>query len=100
MASKKSKKNKKIKRMLLLGFTSVFIIIFTVYTIGNYWVDIYNKYQEKNELEEELILLQEEEKELEVDSKMLQDPEYVAKYAREKYLYTKDGEFVLRMPEE
>ena len=25
----------------------------------------------------------------------LQDPEYVAKYAREKYLYTSDGELII-----
>ena len=99
MTKKKLKKDKKLKRLLLLGFSSVFIIVFTVYTIGTYWVEIYNKYQEKNRLEEELLLLEEKEKKLEVDSKMLQDPEYVAKYAREKYLYTKDGEFVLRLPE-
>ena len=27
----------------------------------------------------------------------LQDPEYVARYAREKYLYTKDGETILKI---
>ena len=27
----------------------------------------------------------------------LQDPEYVAKYAREKYLFTKDGELIIDM---
>ena len=29
----------------------------------------------------------------------LQDPDYVARYAREKYLYSKDGEIIIRIPD-
>ena len=29
----------------------------------------------------------------------LQDPDYVARYAREKYLYSKSGEIIIRIPE-
>ena len=44
----KNKKNKKkLKRMLFLGMSSIAIIIGTTYTIGKYWVEIYDKYQEK-----------------------------------------------------
>ena len=35
------------------------------------------------------------EDELSDEVNKLQDPEYVAKYAREKYLYTKDGEIII-----
>ena len=56
MAKKKSKVKKK-RRMLLLGLTSVFIIVAMTFTIGKYWVEIYEKYQEKKELEEELVTL-------------------------------------------
>ena len=34
---------------------------------------------------------------LETDVKKLQDPDYVAKYAREKYLYSKDGELIIKI---
>ena len=37
---------------------------------------------------------------LETDVVKLQDPDYVAKYAREKYLYTKDGELVIKIIDE
>ena len=37
---------------------------------------------------------------LETDVIKLQDPEYVAKYAREKYLYTKDGELIIKIIDE
>ena len=29
----------------------------------------------------------------------MQDPEYIARYLREKYLYSKDGEDIIRIPE-
>lgn len=70
------------------------------FTIGRYWVEIFDKYQEKKLLEEELLSLKEKEEELKVDANKLQNPDYVARYAREKYLYSKEGEFILQIPEE
>ena len=70
------------------------------FTIGRYWVDIISKYQEKKSLEKELIALKEKEEELKVDANKLQDPNYIARYAREKYYYSKDGEFIIKIPEE
>jgi cell division protein DivIC len=61
---------------------------------------IFEKYQEKKELEDKLVSLKEKEEELKVDAKKLQDPEYIARYAREKYLYSKDGEYILQIPDE
>ena len=100
MATKKRVRKKRVRRMLLLGFGSLAIIITMVLTIGKYWVEIYDKYKEKNELEKKLAKLQLEEKALKLDADKLQDPDYVARYAREKYLYSKDGEFIIKIPEE
>jgi cell division protein DivIC len=86
--------------MIFLGLTSIIIIFVMTFTIGKYWVEIYDKYQEKKELEKELTLLKEKEEELKVDAKKLQNPDYIARYAREKYQYSKDGEFILQIPEE
>lgn len=84
--------------MLFLGVSSIAIIIGTTYTIGKYWVEIYEKYKEKKELKYELAALKEKEEELKVDASKLQDPDYIARYAREKYSYSKDGEIILRIP--
>ena len=35
-----------------------------------------------------------------MDVDKLQDPDYIARDAREKYLYSKDGEFIIKIPEE
>lgn len=95
----KHKKTKKsVKRILFLGLISIVIIIGTTYTIGKYWIEIYSKYGEKRELKKKLSSLKEEEEALQVDANKLQDPDYIARYAREKYSYSKDGEIILRIP--
>ena len=96
--ARKKKTKKSIKRIFLLGITSVAIIIGTTYTIGKYWVEIFDKYQEKKELKTKLSNLKEKEAALQVDANKLQDPDYIARYAREKYYYSKDGEIILRIP--
>lgn len=55
--------------------------------------------REKKHLEKELITLQEEKESLETDILKLEDPDYIAKYVREKYFYSKDGEVILRLDE-
>lgn len=61
-------------------------------------VKINNKYVEARELEKKLADLQEEEKELNSEIVKLQDPDYLARYAREKYFYSKDNEIIIRIP--
>ena len=97
---RKKKNIKQKRRIFFLGFTSIFIIASTTFTIGKYWIEIYEKYQEKKGLEKELLSLKEKEEELAVDANKLQNPDYIARYAREKYLYSKDGEFILQIPED
>ena len=100
LLTKYKKKVRPRKRAIFLALTSIFIIIAVTFSIGRYWVEIIEKYQEKQELEKELTALKEKEEELQVDANKLQNPDYVARYAREKYLYSKDGEYILQIPEE
>lgn len=97
--TKRKKVNKKRRRTLLLGLLSIFIIFGVTFSIGKYWIEIFDKYQEKKELDEKLTSLKEKEEELQVDAKKLQNPDYVARYAREKYSYSKDGEYILQIPD-
>ncbi len=100
MVAKNSGKVKTRRRLLLLGLLSLVVIFVMTFTVGKYWIEIFDKYQEKKDLDEELVALQEKEEELKVDANKLQDPDYVARYAREKYLYSKDGEYILKIPDE
>lgn len=99
MATKK--KNKKAKIRIAVFLPICLIVLGAIFVaIGSYWVKIYDKYQEKNALEDEIIALKEKEEQLKVEVDRLEDPDYVARFAREKYMYSKDGEIILRLPEE
>ena len=98
--AKKRKVKKKARRIATFGFISIVLILFIVATLGKIFIDIVDKYNEKKELENKLVVLKEKKKELENDVSKLEDPEYLARYAREKYFYSKDGELILRIPEE
>ena len=56
--------------------------------------------KEKQVLNNKINELYEEEEILNSDIKKLEDPDYVARYAREKYLYSKDGELIISIPDE
>ena len=96
-----TKRKSKAKYRLCLFMPICLLVLTTIFvTIGSYWVQIAEKYQEKTLLEEEIIVLKEKEEELKIDVERLKDPDYVARYAREKYMYSKDGEIILRLPED
>lgn len=52
---------------------------------------------EKKNLKEKIVKLEKEKKTLETDIMKLEDPDYIAKYVREKYYYSKDGEVILKI---
>ena len=97
----KQKLNKRSKRRIaIFGTLSAVLIVFLIFTIGTVWAQIYQKYQEKRFYQKKLTELREEEEKLKVDVEKLQDDDYVARYAREKYLYSKDGEFIIQIPKD
>ena len=98
--AKKKKVKKKAKRFFTFVMFSIIIITMLSITFGKVILDIIDKYKEKQELEDKLIGLQEEKTELENNIKKLEDPEYLARYAREKYFYSKEDEYILIIPEE
>ena len=98
---KKKKTNKgAVRRMSLYFIILVCVIVYTGYITFVYCGKIIDKYQEKRELEEKYANLVSQEELLEKEVNKLQDPEYIAKYAREKYLYSKDGEYIIKIVEE
>ncbi len=95
MATKKSKKRK--RRIFILGTLSVLVIAGVVYVLSGYWFQIFQKEEEKEFLLKQLVQLKEEENLLKKEADKLQDSDYIARYAREKYLYSKDGEFIIKI---
>ena len=64
-----------------------------------YWPKIFTNYQNKKELENKYTSLLEEEETLSSDIIKLQDPDYIARFAREKYLYSRNGEIIIKIVE-
>ncbi len=69
-----------------------------VFAGGRYSLTIFDKYKEKEQLSQNLIELKEEEQKLSVDVERLQNPEYVGRYLREKFLYSKNDEYIIKIP--
>lgn len=90
--------NKKAKRRIFLFFIFFGVIIGSLsYTFFSNVQKILKIQDDKKELESKLVDLEKEEEGLQSDILKLTDPDYIAKYAREKYLYSKDGELIIRI---
>ena len=97
---KKVSMKKNAKRMLVFGFFSFAAIAFVLISIFNVVSQIIDKYKEADELEAKMANLEEKEKDLNNEILKLQDKDYLARYAREKYFYSKNGELIIRIPTE
>ena len=83
---------------MFFGVLSFAFILYFFSTVLDITMQIRGKYKEKSELSDELNHLKEEEQSLSTDVQKLQDPEYVGRYLREKYYYSKTNEFIIRLP--
>lgn len=99
MAKKSSKrlKRKRVKRIILVTLICLAINSYVLYSVGTILNDVYNMKNENEKLKVKLDNLKEEEEILKSEVNKLKDPVYVAKYAREKFLYSGDNEYIIRM---
>lgn len=80
---------------LILGF--IISSVLFVSSIFSYVTQIIQTKEEINKMKNAYIEKLEEEDELNDEINRLQDPEYLAKYAREKYLYSKNDEIIIKI---
>ncbi len=92
-----AKRTKKDKRRILLGTLVILIMIcYLSFFVYRYWNQILVNNNEKKILEAKYESLLKEEDELNNEITKMQDSEYAAKYAREKYGYSKDNEVIIK----
>ena len=97
----RKKVNPGAKRRLFLWFIIFVLLVgYVSYSTYNFWKEILKTKKETKKLQNKYDKLVDEKEVLETDVLKLQDPEYVAKYAREKYLYSKDGELIIKIVED
>lgn len=87
------------RRLSFFGTISVVVIIYFIFSLVANAYTIYNLTIEKKQLENSYIELQEEAEQLKIDIEKFNDEKYLADYAREHYLYSKEGEYIIQMEE-
>ena len=97
MAKKKKVSKSAKKRLLVFGTLSFAMIIYFFITLTTYTLNIIDLNHEKKELNNQLLVLKEDEENLNIELKKLQDPYYIARFARENYLYSKNGEYIIKI---
>ena len=84
-------------RVTFIAFAFIITSVFFVVNLFSYSSQINNTKKEIVSLEKSYKDSLAEEEKLKSDINKLQNPEYMAKYAREKYLYSKDDEIVIKI---
>ena len=92
-----SKKEK--RRMFLIAFLIVSLSAFLIKSVFSDWVQIMNNNKQIHTLTAQKKQLLDEEASLKSEVTKLENPEYVARYLREKYFYSKNDEYIIRIPE-
>ena len=91
--------SKKAKRRMLFAFLLLISLIGIIFssTIKD-WKQIYRNKKESQKLSSEYNELLDEESALRAEVTKFKDPDYLARYAREKYLYSLPDELIIRLP--
>lgn len=92
---KKTKKEK--KRLFVISAVIILLIISLVSSVAGDWTKIMENKSKITSLNKKYNNLLSEEEKLVSEVTKLQDDDYVLRYAKEKFLYSEDGEVIIRM---
>ena len=93
------KTKKKKKRLFFISVIIIFLIVFLGVTTYKDFLTIVNNKKETKKLNAQYEKLLDEKKSLTSEVTKMKDPEYLARYAKEKFLYSKDDEVIIRIEE-
>lgn len=95
-------KKKGIKTKFRVTFYSILLIITSIVFLTTIYSTVSKYIKINNEIKNDKVSYKDklsEEEKLKSEINKLQDPEYIARYAREKYLYSKDDEIIIKIEE-
>lgn len=95
MKARKSRKEK--KRLFLISITIITLLVVLAVSVYNDFNQIMKNKKTERELAKKYELLVEEETRLNAEITKLEDDEYLARYAKEKYMLSKDGDTIIKM---
>lgn len=85
------------RRLTVFGTISLLVVLLFVYNLFSYIKLVNDLENEEKDLQNKLVELQKENVNLKEEIEKLKNPEYLERYARENFLYSKDGEYVIRI---
>ncbi len=92
------KRRVKVKvRALIVFIVTIILFGYVSYNVIYYGMAKKNYENEQNELQVQLRELKDKETDLNDEITKLKDEDYLARYAREEYLYSKDGEYIIKI---
>ena len=90
-----SKKEK--KRLIIISLTIIALLILLVGSVYSDWVQILKNKKMVNDLTKQYENLLDNEERLNSEITKLQDDEYLARYAKEKYMMSSEGDTIIKM---
>lgn len=96
----RKKRRLKVKVRTFLTFVIAIVLFgYVSFSVINYGISKKKFEAEEKVLQAKLYELKDKETDLNQEISKLKDDDYLARYAREEYLYSKDGEYVIKIDE-
>lgn len=95
MTRGKTKKEK--NRLIIISITMISLLVYFGFNVYSDFSKIKENKTVTNQLKTEYENLLDEEKKLNSEVAKMQDSSYVARYAKEKYMYSSDNELIIRI---
>jgi cell division protein FtsB len=92
---KKSRKER--KRLLIISIVIISLLTLLVGSVYKDWKQILKNRRTENELSKKYEKLLEDETKLNAEITKLEDSEYLMRYAKEKYMLSRDGDIIIKM---
>ena len=92
---KKTKKEK--KRLFVISTVIILLIVSLISSVAGDWTKIMENKSKITSLNKKYNELLSDEEKLVSEVTKLQDDEYILRYAKEKFMYSENGEIIIRM---
>ena len=92
---KKTKKEK--KRLFVISVVIILLVVSLVSSVAGDWTKIMENKSKITSLNKQYNDLLREEEKLVSEVTKLQDDDYIVRFAKEKFLYSENGELIIRM---
>ena len=92
---KKTKKEK--KRLFVISVVIILLVVSLVSSVAGDWTKIMENKSKITSLYKQYNYLLSEEEKLVSEVTKLQDDDYIVRFAKEKFLYSENGELIIRM---